>query len=213
MFDHRGWPAVRTVIRSAVVILVSAAAAPAQDAHWSPFWDELAARSDAKVIDGVSDKGEPTRRIELSSGVSFDLERHADQITSMGSDHTGLGAVQCSWEIYVAVRAYVEACVPGEDRTFEVDLDDAIKRMNDFIVENSLVPVTKSQLQDAVEQRKRQVGDAVRGQSNGDHTKQCEADAVRPISLALRSMSHDARVSNLNRLLSVKRPPVMNPCL
>jgi hypothetical protein len=30
---------------------------------------------------------------------------------------------------------------------------------------------------------------------------------------AFRSTSHDKRVSTLKTLLSVKRPPVMNPCL
>jgi hypothetical protein len=153
MFAHRAWRVVQNAIYFTAAILVSALAAHAGDIHWSPFWDALAERSDAKVIDGVNRKGEPTRRIELSSGVSFNLERHGDQITSMGSDTSGLGAVQCSWEIYVAVRSYVEACLPGEDQGFEVDLDHAIDRTNDFIVENSLVPVTKPQLQDAVEQR------------------------------------------------------------
>jgi len=213
MSDRRTWSAACSTISLVAAVLLSALAAYAGEAQWSPLWDALAKRSDAKVIDGVNDKGEATRRIDLSPGVSFSLERHGDRITSMGIDTSGLGAVQCSWEIYVGVRSYTEACFPGEDRSFEADLDDGIDRMNDFIVENSLVPVTKSQLQDAVGQRNREAKEAVRGRSDDDRRKQCAANAISPMASAFRSTSHDSRVSMVNKLLSVKRPPVKNPCL
>lgn len=213
MSDPRTRSAACNLICVVAAILLSALAAHAGEAKWSPLWDALAKRPDAKVIDGVSDKGEATRRIELASGVSFSLERHGDRISSVGTDTSGRGAVQCSWEIYVGVRAYTEACFPGEDRSFEADLDNAIDRMNDFIVENSLVPVTKAQLQDAVGLRKRQAIESVSGPSEDDRRKRCEANAVGPMASAFRSTSHDKRVSTLNTLLSVKRPPVMNPCL
>ena len=166
-----------------------------------------------KIVDGVNDKGGATRRIDLSSGVSFFLERHGDQVASTGVDNSGAGAVQCSWEIYVGVQSYTEACQPGEDRSFEADLDEAIDRINDFIVENSLVPVSKSELQDAPRQREKHVKQMTRWQSDDDHRKLCEANPIRPMSVALRSASHDSRVSILNKPLSVKRPPVKNPCL
>jgi len=213
MSDPRTWSAANSVMYVAAALLLSVLAAHAREAQWSPLWDALAKRPDAKVIDAVNDKGEATRRIDLSSGVSFFLERHGDQITSTGIDNSGRGAVQCSWEIYVGVRSYTEACLSGEDRGFEADLDDAIDRMNDFIVENSLVPVTKSELQDAARQREQHVKQTVGGQSDDDRRKLCEANPIRPMSSALRSASHDSRVSILNKLLSVKRPPVKNPCL
>ncbi|MCA1427350.1 MULTISPECIES: hypothetical protein [unclassified Bradyrhizobium] len=213
MSKRRTWSAASDLICVAAALLLSALTADAQEAQWSPLWDALTKRSDAKVVDGVNDKGKATRRIDLSSGVSFFLERDGDRIMSTGFDNSGRGAVQCSWEIYVGVRAYTEACQPSEDQAFEADLDDAIARMNEFIVENSIVPVTKSELQDAIRQRKQHVGDVVRGQSDDDRRKLCEANPIRPMSIALRSASHDLRVSTLNTLLSVKRPPVKNPCL
>jgi hypothetical protein len=185
----------------------------AQGAQWSPFWDAVAARPDAKVIDGVNDKGEPTRRIELSSGVLFDLERHGDQITSVGGDMSGHGAVRCSWGIYVAIRAHVDACSPGEDPNLEADLDEALDRINDFIVENSLVPTTKSQLVDAIAQHKQQAKLALLGKSQEDQRKQCEADGIGPFIKSMNSTPRDKWKSSVDDLLSVKRPPVMNPCL
>jgi hypothetical protein len=183
----------------------------AQGAQWSPFWDAVAERPDAKVIDGVNSKGEQTRRIELSSGVSFYLERHGDKITSWDGDTSGHGAVRCAWEIYVAVRVHIDACSPDEDPNLEADLDDALDRVNDFIAENSLVPITKQQLVDAIEQRKQQAIGMLR-RSQGDQREQCEADGAAPLVKAMKSTPRDKWVSTLNDLLSVKRPPVMNPC-
>jgi len=183
----------------------------AQGAQWSPFWDAVAERTDAKVIDGVNGKGEQTRRIELSSGVAFYLERHGDKITSFEVDTSGHGAVRCSWEIYVAVRIHIDVCSPGEDPNLEADLDDALDRINDFIAENSLVPITKSQLMDAIGQRKQRAKIAMLRQ--GDQRKQCEADGPASLIKAMKSTPRDKWVSSLNDLLSVKRPPVMNPCL
>lgn len=185
----------------------------AQGTQWSPFWDAVGERADAKVIDGVNGKGEQTRRIELSSGVSFFLERHGDKITSFELDTSGHGAVRCSWEIYVAMRAHIEVCSPGEDANLEADLDDALDRVNDFIVENSLMPITKPQLMDAIEQRKQQAKIAMLRQSQGDQRKQCEADGIVSFTKTMKSTPRDKWVSSLNDLLSIKRPPVMNRCL
>ena len=184
-----------------------------QGAQWTPFWDALAERSDAKVTDGVNNKGEPTRHIELSSGVSFDLERHGDQITSFDGDHSGHGAVQCSWEIYVAVRVHMAACSPGEDPQLEADLDDALDRINDFIAENSLVPIKRSQLADAIAQREQKAKLALLGRPQEDQRKKCEADGLAAFIKAIKLTPREKRKSSLDDLLSVKRPPVMNPCL
>ena len=194
-------------------IFVSALAAHAQQAHWSPFWDEVAARPDVKVVDGTDHKGAETRRIEFPSGVSFNLTREGDKIWAFGADTSGHGAVQCSWELYLGARSYVEACLPGEDPSFEARLDSALDRMNDFIVENSLVPTAKSQLQEAVEKRKRLAREQLRGLSDDDRRKKCEGNVMRPLIDRMKSVSHDAWVAGLDKSLSVKRPPVMNPCL
>ena len=203
----------RVVKIAAAALLTTLFIAGVQASQWSPFWDAIAERPDAKVTDGVNHSGEETRRIELSSGVEFLLTRRGDKITSAGIDKSGHGAVRCAWEIYVTVRAHIEACSPGEDPNFEANLDYAIDQINDFIAENSLVPITKPQLMDAIEQRKLQAKRAMFGQSPEDQRKRCEAGGASSIAKLMKSTPHEAWVSGLTKLLSVKRPPVMNPCL
>jgi len=204
----------RRVVKIAVAALLTMLfVAGVGASQWSPFWDALAQRPDAKVTDGVNLQGEETRRIELSPGVVFSLTRHGDKITSFESDISGHGAVRCAWEIYVTVRAHVEACSPGEDPDLEAELDYVIDQINDFIAENSLVPITKPQLMEAVEQHKLEAKKAMIGLSHEDQRKKCEADGVSPIAKTAKSTPHDAWVSSLTKLLSVKRPPVWNPCL
>jgi len=205
--------AQRVVRIAAAALLTMLFVAGVQANQWSPFWDAVAERPDAKVTDGVNQKGDETRRIELSSGVVFSLTRQGDRITAFSSDLSGHGAVLCTWAIYVEVRAHIEACSPGEDPDFEARLDDAIDKINGFIVESSLEPVTKPQLMDAIQQRKLQTKRAMSGQSQEDQRKRCEADGASSMVKSLKSMPHNAWVAGLTKLLSVKRPPVMNPCL
>lgn len=117
MSHRRTWSVASDLICVAAALLLSVLTADAQEAQWSPLWDALTKRSDAKVVDGIDGKGKATRRIDLSSGVSFFLER-GDRIISTGIDNSGRGAVQCSWEIYVAVRSYTQACQPGRRSRF-----------------------------------------------------------------------------------------------
>jgi hypothetical protein len=203
----------RVVQIAAAALLTTLFVAGVQANQWSPVYDALAERPDAKVTDGINDKGEETRRIELSSGVVFSLTRQGDKITAFSADRSGQGAVLCAWAIYVEVRAHIEACSPGEDPDFEARLDGAIDKINDFIVENSLEPVPKPQVMDAVEQRKLQVKKVMFGQSQEDQRKKCEAGEILSMIKSMKSTPHDAWNAGVTKLLSVKRPPVMNPCL
>jgi hypothetical protein len=198
------------IARQAIVaaLLMMAFVTGAHGAQWSPFWDAVAERADAKVTNSVDQKGEPTRRIDLSSGVSFILKRQGDEITSLELDTSGHGAVRCAWAIYVAVRAHIAACSPGEDPKLEADLDHALDQINDFIVENSLVPITKSELKDALEQRTREAKSLLLGQSPTDQRKGCEAEGISSLARSLKSTPRDVWVSSVTELLSVKRPPV-----
>src|SRR5262249_8812144 len=79
----------RVVTIAAAALLTTLFIAGVQASQWSPFWDAIAERPDAKVTDGVNHSGEETRRIELSSGVEFLLTRRGDKITSAGIDKSG----------------------------------------------------------------------------------------------------------------------------
>jgi hypothetical protein len=83
--------------------------------EWGDFWDAIAQRPDAKTTDDPKTNGAERRRIVLNSGVEFQLDRHGDQLTSVGLDKSGKGAVLCLWEIYIAAKIYLETCTPTKD--------------------------------------------------------------------------------------------------
>jgi hypothetical protein len=120
---HDRWcsPTAFRVICCIASIFVSALAAHAQQPHWSPFWDAVAARPGVKVVDGIDHKGAETRRIEFPSGVSFNLTREGDEITYFGSDTSGHGAVQCSWEIYLELDLTSKRAFQAKIRALKLD--------------------------------------------------------------------------------------------
>jgi hypothetical protein len=79
----------------------------------------------------------------------------------------------------------------GEDPNLEADLDGALDRINDFIAENSLTPITKPQLMDAIEQRKQQAKIAMPRQSERDQRKQRETDWIASRIKTIKSTPRD----------------------
>jgi hypothetical protein len=78
---------------------------------------------------------------------------------------------------------------------------NAIDRIDDFIVANSLIPVSKAELQKGAASRRENV------------SQLCRSDGLAGMVKAFGSISHDKFMSSVADLLSVPRPPVMNPCL
>lgn len=160
----------------------------------------------------IDDAG--TRRIHLPSGVEFWLHKSGDNLTVTGNDNSGHGAVMCSWGLYISFRSYLNVC-PGEDSAnLANDLNNAIDRMNDFIVENSIQPTTKAAVEADVERRFQTDLDKMKNLSPDQIGKVCGPRGWGyAITERLKAMSHEERVSEIDKLLSVKRPAVMNPCL
>ena len=94
-------------------------------------------------------------------------------------------------------------------RAVEADVDRAISQISDFIVENSLQPTSKAHLAAAIEQRKK----IFKGSQPPGDDRKCPTEALAPFTAALKSSSTEKRHAAVSELLSVKRPPVMNPCL
>jgi hypothetical protein len=89
-----------------------------------------------------------------------------------------------------------------ENDSLRADLSDAIDRVNDFVVANSPSPASKAELEQAAASRRENV------------LKLCPANSsLGEMLKAFGSMSHDKLMSSVADLLSVPRPPVMNPCL
>ena len=197
-------------IHAAFLLLAAlAVSAHCRAGEWGVFWDAVAQRPDAKTIDHPNINGAERRRIVLNSGVEFQLDRRGDQLTSVGHDKSGKGAVLCLWEVYIATKIYVETCSPTRDQELEADLDRAIDQINDFIVENSLQPTSKADLVAAIEQRKK----IFKGTLSPGDDRKCPTEAIAPLAAALKLLSSENRQAAVTKLLSIKRPRVMNPCL
>jgi hypothetical protein len=173
----------------------------------------LADQPGAKVVDSKDRNGDEIRNVELLSGVSFRLHRHGDKVTSVGNDHTGKGAVQCMWGIYISIRSYLKVCSGATDDALVTGLDTAIERINEFIIENSLIPVTRADLEGAILLQEQRGARELIGVPKEEIQRKCMAAQSSPAHSKLRSYIKDDLDGKINNLLSVKRPPVMNPCL
>jgi hypothetical protein len=164
--------------------------------------DAVAAQPGAQTTTTVNEDGSEVTEVKLPNGVTFHQERRNGNTQTFANDASGHGAVLCNWGIYVALEAALEICPVYRNEPLKADLADAIDRINDFIVANSLSPVTKSELE------KRAVS------MTGDVSQLCRPDGpVAEMLKSFESMPRDKRMSSVADLLSVPRPPVMNPCL
>jgi hypothetical protein len=127
----------------------------------------------------------------------------------LGVDHTGHGAVLCSWGIYTSLRGILQVCSPGNDAQ-RTALDAAIDRINDFIIENSLTPVSKADLEKTIQITEQGAIHAMTGASDDETKNKCMADSFFTWLKSVRPEQLDRGVTDL---LSVKRPPVQIPCL
>jgi len=161
----------------------------------------IAAQPGAKTTTTKNNDGSEVTEVRLPSGVVFSQQRRNGQTLTYAADVSGHGAVMCSWEIYVGVAAALEICPEFRNEPLKADLANAIDRINDFIVANSLSPVSKAEVEKAAASRREAA------------SRLCRSDDFAGMIKALGSMSHDKLMSSVADLLSVPRPPVMNPCL
>lgn len=135
----------------------------------------------------------------------------------VGQDDSGHGAVLCAWYLYINLAGYLDACFPDEDRDVRDELGKGIDAINDFIVTNSLKPVPKKELE-AYVFAERVKALAIPRTLNAPL---CAArpeggesgEALAKFRNHLSSVPREQFRAEIRYLLSVPRPPVMNPCL
>jgi hypothetical protein len=187
-----------TLVSSLAVSLASYGSAMGQGVNL----DAIAAQPGAQTKTTMSNDGSEVTEVRLPNGVVFHQERRNGKTLTFGNDVSGHGAVLCSWEIYVGVAAALEICPEFRNEPLKADLANAIDRINDFIVANSLFPISKAELETRAASR------------TGDASQLCRPDGPAAAMLkSFGSLSHDKLMSSVADLLSVPRPPVMNPCL
>ena len=137
------------------------------------------------------------------AGVVF--EKWPDYVVSI--DQTEFGAVMCTWSFYVDFMLSADACFPDSRVELKAHLAYAVNAMNDFIVANSLDPVKKADLEDYIAKRRRENFSHTPSRLIG--TPQCHLSALL---MGFEKTTPEEWRAAIDKLLSVPRPPVMNPC-
>ena len=199
-------------ICSIAILLSFFLASRSHAAQWGPIWDKLAEQPGAKVEDSMVN-GKERRLIKLESGVDFVLQRNGNEVSYTGFDHSGHGGVMCAWGIYGSLRMFMDMCPTKTDDDLKMELDGALDIIGDFIVENNLTPVTKDQLLSGLHTKMENEMKLLRGMPKEQVHKTCLSSDARTMIEAMKRMPKEKLHANIAKLLSVKRPPVMNPCL
>ncbi len=181
------------------LILIFSLPVLAEDNH--AFWEEISKRPDVKI---TTENGRKTAH--FASGVSMTGEHK-------GADRSGKGAVLCGWEMYVAIRNMVEICSHPEESEIIKNLNYAIEKTNDFIVANSLHPVTKADLEKGIKARLIGLKEDMSMLEEYDIRQECSSGHAAEMKQRMISLSSEEFRKAVDDFLSIPRPPVMEPCL
>jgi hypothetical protein len=121
-------------------------------------------------------------------------------------DKSGQGAVLCVWAIYLSVKSHTAVCGLAR-RPVDDAIDNAIAKIDEFIIANSSLHPSRAALEDFKRRAAEQELKALGGQKT-----YCEGPGARDIE-GFRSTSADEVQKSVTALLAVPREPVMNPCL
>ena len=152
--------------------------------------------------------------IELDrGGVVIQQRRTNGQIETLGIDNSGHGAVLCAQGIYVEIRSALDICYPGKYPELRADLDRGINSINTFIAVNSLVPTSKAQVDATMFADIAKERAVALKMTPVDLDKRCHSQEANEFIKPLLRSSKVDREKAFADLLSVPRPPVLNPCL
>lgn len=145
------------------------------------------------------------------NGVVIERDVKGSAATAFSYDTTGKGAVMCTLMVDVEIRAILDTCPSEPLGDLRHDLDDSIARINDFVVRNSLTPISLDALhaQEAADGAQAVAG-VPRPPEPG---KLCTEGATSLFVATLARMTREQRRKATDDLLSIPRWPVLNPCL
>jgi hypothetical protein len=177
------------------------------------LFDQLAQQPGAQVREEIAPDGSLEKEILLPSGVAFTRRQLGDKVSVVDEDRTGHGAVLCAWSLYIALGVTLEACGKRQEDELRQHLAAAIDEINNFIVSNSLTAVTKEEVESRVLQTRAAHWRRIAAVSAAEVKRSCTSgDAARMIA-GFSVQRAEERRGALEKLLSVPRPPVLNPCL
>lgn len=186
------------MIRRLALALVLVAGA----AHAQPLDLDAIARQPGTEVIRNGDKVEIKR-----AGVTVTIDKDGES----SLDHSGK-AVLCYWNMAVNTKMIADLCYPGEFTELSNEMGERIAAMNDFIVANSLRPVTKAELEKKIAERFARAAAGIK------------AAGVPPSEnkVCRREREHDLLPQNADlakyreefkQVLAVPRPPAFNPCI
>jgi hypothetical protein len=161
--------------------------------------DTVAAQPGAQTTTTINNDGSEETVVKLPNGVIFRRVERNGETRTVGTDLSGHGAVLCSWEIYATLAAALEICPEYQNESLKASLASAVDRINDFIVANSMFPVSTAEVEKRAASKR--------------EARLCRSRDLAGMIKSIGSVSHDKLMSGVADLLSVPRPPVMNPCL
>lgn len=145
-----------------------------------------------------------TLRAVGKAGVVFERWGGVDAV--VGTDNSGRGAVMCAWMLRVEMVGAIEACqLEGQD-ALRQDLLRHLDAINAFIVENSLEPVSRPELDRRMAER----WSRMRGP---EKETVCTRSGHLAVVADMARTPRQSLTADVEVLLSVPRPPVMNYCL
>jgi hypothetical protein len=163
------------------------------------FWTAIAARKDVEI---TTKNGLRTANF---SGDVVIYEQKNGEVWS--TDNSELGAVMCAYMIYSETNILLNTCFKNTHSNFKVAYGAAVARIKDFIVLNSITPITKTEL-DATSNRMFE-----EGHKGASLDQICASDFLPQGEKDMSTERMKEFEQEIDKLLSVPRPPVMEPCL
>ncbi len=170
----------------------------------------MESRSGDRNIDAKTERSDTATQPSSTSGETNGVEYLKSGNMVAGFDRSGHGAVLCSWQINYSIMLGLKICDPDRHRQLQDDLAKSEDAINDFIVQNSPTPVTKEQLEKRISDAESKFRAELQKAGGAD---KCTLGDMGPMVMSMEQVSSRARLKGVADLLSVPRPPVMNPCL
>jgi len=146
----------------------------------------------------------------LASGCN--TNSHPTAAVPIGEQTGSHAPVWCAWMAYNQVKGIFDICAPHDDQAFKGKLDNALDDINDFIVANSTAPVTKTELESRMKEGQAQMHAMSSKLTAAELHKKCTTGDWGRVINGVRTWPDGKLEADIAELLSVPRPPELNPC-
>jgi len=184
--------------------------------NWGTPYDVFFERNDLKAEYSRSKNGEEKRSVTIPNQTRINQTKKDGKVSTRTSDISGNGAVLCAREIYLAVKTVLDNCDDFDYPNAQKELLVALEKIDKFVSENSIIPVSQEELKTDSKRRNTEFKDRFSGNQphicNGKVGEK-ERKFIEYIAQRIEGMSEDEFKSEIEKLLSVPRLPVTNPCL